>query len=166
MTTVKTTQDNYVEFFAAHFFGLMNTANVTFEFKKVKVDDAIVPLIHIDGMNLNDASRINIDFWPGYNATLSDLAKLPAKVHDFIFRIGYATFKEVDLDTGEVRTVTKASNPKVIGYYNKEGEKVLFSGKKHTFDEATGKYEAWENVDDLPKDATAAPADAPAAETK
>lgn len=148
---MKTTQDNYVEFFAADFFRLLNTANVTFTIKKVTVDGAIVPLIHIDGENLNDASRINIDFWPYRNATKSDLAKLPAKVSDFVYRIGYATVTEVDTATGELRRVTKTSQPKVIGYYDKDHVFVEFSGKKHVFDETTGKYEPWENEDDLAK---------------
>ena len=148
---MKTTQDNYVDFYAQHVFTLLNTANVTFTFKKVTVDGAIVPLIHIDGKNLNDGSRINIDFWPYRNATKSDLEKLPTSVVDFVYRIGYATVVEVDTETGETKKVTKTSNPKVIGYYDKEGKLVEFSGKKHVYDEATGKYEPWENEDDLAK---------------
>lgn len=150
-SAMKTTQDNYVDFYAQHFFSLLGTADVKFTFKKVTVDGATVPLIHIDGKNLNDASRINIDFWPYRNATKSDLEKLPASCVDFVYRIGYATVIEADTATGELKQVTKTSNPKVIGYYDKDGNLVEFSGKKHVYDEATGKYEPWENVDDLPK---------------
>ena len=150
---MKTTQDNYVDFFAADFFRLLNTANVTFTFKKVTMKNgAVVPVIHIDGKNLNDASRINIDFWPYRNATKSDLAKLPASIVDFVYRIGYATVTEVDTTTGELRRVTKTSQPKVIGYFDKDGKLVEFSGKKHIYDETAREFEPWENEDDLPKE--------------
>lgn len=168
---MKTTQDNYVDFYAQHVFSLLNSANVTFTFKKVKMKNgALVPVIHIDGKNLNDGSRINVDWWPYKNATLSDLKKLPANVTDFIYRIGYATVMEVNTETGEMKRVTKTSNPKVIGYYTSDGSLVEFSGKKHVYDETAGEYEEWENVDDLPKEqetaapaADAAPAEQPAA---
>lgn len=160
---MKTTQDNYVDYYAQHFFSLLGTAGVTFTFKTAPADGAQVPLIHIDGKNLNDGSRMNIDFWPYRNATKSDLAKLPKSVNDFIFRIGYATTIDVDTETGEQKKVTHTSNPKVVGYFDKEGKLVEFSGKKHVYDENTGKYEPWENEDDLPKDEK--PADAPAPAT-
>ena len=151
---IKTTQDNYIDYFGQHFFNLLGTADVRFTFKQVTVGEAIVPLLHIEGMNLNDASAINIDFWPYRNATKSDLAKLPKSISDFKFRVGFATTLELNTETGEQKKVTHASNPKLLGYYDKDHNFVEFSGKKHIHIEggAPNEYEPWENEDDLPKE--------------
>lgn len=142
---IKTRQDNYVDYLASKYFELLGGTRMSFTFKKVKMkNDAIVPVLHLDGVNNTDASFINIDLWPRNNATVTDLKNLPAKVGDFVFRIGYQTL--VDVATGE--EYTKTSAPKVIGYYDAAGNLVRFSGKAHVYDTAADAYEEWENVDD------------------
>ena len=171
-TNVQTSKENYTDFYAKHFFALMNTKNVTFEFVKTEMkkqaNKAIVPILQVRGMNLNDASAINIDWFPAFNATLSDLASLPQYVSDFMFRIGVAEVEVVDPNTGEVSTQKRVSKPKVVGYYDAKGNFVKFHGKKHEWNPSLnggkGGYEDYENVDDLPKEQTAPAADAAPAE--
>lgn len=166
MSEIKTSKENYKDFYAKHFFALLNTKNVTFEFRKQETKKqakkAIIPVLHVDGMNLNDASRIDIDWFPAFNATLSDLAALPRYVSDFIFHVGKAEVEVVDPVTGEITKQTRVSQPKVIGYYDEKGNLVKFHGKKHEWKQelnnGLGGYEDYENVDDLPKQETAAPA--------
>ena len=170
MSEIKTHKDNFKDFYAKHFFALMNTKNVTFEFKKVETKEqatkAIIPMLHVDGMNLNDASRINIDWFPAFNATLSDLEALPQYVDDFVFHIGKTEVEVVDPSTGEVTKKTVVSKPKVLGYYDKKGNFVKFNGKKHEWNPnlrgGQGAFEDWENVDDLPKTEPEKPAETPA----
>lgn len=172
MSEIKTHKENYKDFYAKHFFALMNTKNVTFEFKKFETKSqatkAIIPVLHVDGMNLNDASRINIDWFPAFNATLSDLEALPQYVDDFMFHIGKTEVEVVDPSTGEITKKTVVSQPKVIGYYDKKGNFVKFNGKKHEWNKSLnggkGGFEDWENVDDLPKEPEKT-ADAPAEKT-
>lgn len=169
-TSVQTSKENYTEFYAKHFFALMNTKNVYFEFvkqpMKKQATKAIVPIMHIGGMNLNDASAINIDWFPAFNATLKDLEELPQFVSDFIFRIGKTEVEVVDPATGEITKQTRVSKPKVVGYYDAKGNLVKFRGKKHewnpTLNNGQGGYEDYENVDDLPKPEPETSADAPA----
>ena len=129
---------------------------------KKRENKAIVPVMHIGGMNLNDASAINIDWFPAFNATKQDLEDLPQYVSDFLFRIGKAKVEVVDPVTGEITTQTRVSQPKVVGYYDEKGNLIKFRGKKHewnpTLNGGKGGYEDYENVDDLPKQETAAPA--------
>ena len=169
MEQVQTTKKNYKDLYGNRFFQLLNTANVSFEFRRVKVNGVTVPVLHVDGMNLSTAERINIDWWPYNSATLSDLEKLPQFVSDFIFHIGYAEFDEVDQETGEVTHVKKASQPRIMGYFDTKGNFVKFSGKHPEWDQTLnggkGGYTDWENEDDLPKEEpkdAPAPADAPA----
>jgi hypothetical protein len=166
-TNVQTSKETFTDFYAKHFFALMNTRNVTFEFKKTpmkkQTTPAVVPVMHIGGMNLNDASDINIDWFPAFNATLSDLEVLPQYVSDFKFRIGRAKVEVVDPNTGEITVETKVSAPKLIGYYDEKGNFVKFRGKKHEWNPSLnggkGGFEEYENVDDLPKEQeTSAPA--------
>ena len=165
-TSVQTSKENYTEFYAKHFFALMNTKNVSFQFVKQTMkkqeNKAIVPVMHIGGMNLNDASAINIDWFPAFNATKQDLEDLPQYVSDFLFRIGKAKVEVVDPVTGEITTQTRVSQPKVVGYYDEKGNLIKFRGKKHEWNPSLnggkGGYEDYENVDDLPKQETAAPA--------
>lgn len=141
----KTHQDNYVDYLASKYFELLGAVRMSFTFKKVTMkNDAVVPVLHLDGVNNTDATIINVDLWPRNNATVTDLKNLPAKVGDFVFRVGFQTI--VDPSTGE--EFVKTSAPKVIGYYDAAGNLVRFSGKAHVFDSASGSYEEWENVDD------------------
>ena len=162
---LQTTQNNYIDFYGLEFFRLQGAKNISFEFKVVDCDDAKVPVIHIDGMNA-DASRVNLDVFPAYNATLTDLKELVKRPQDILFRIGFATVTVVDTETGDIKEVTKASKPKLVEYMNKDREWVKFRGKKHSYDEnlndGKGGYEPYENEDDLPKDKKPADTSAPA----
>ena len=141
---MKTTQENRTDYYAAKYFELANCDQMKYQFKKVNVDGAIVPVLHVSGRNNNNASKIDVDLWPWANATTADLEKLPTDIKDFEFRIGVATFQN---EKGEM--VTRESEPKVMCYYV-NGREVYFSGKKHAWNEDLGAYEPWTN--DEPED--------------
>ena len=135
------TKDNYVDYFAAEYFRLANCANMKFEFNQVKMKNgAVVPVLHLSGINQADASVIDVDLWPRSNVPASQLKTLPKVIQDFQFRIGYATTKN---EKGE--TVIRESTPKVLGYYKSDGMFVKWAGKKHEWDETEGAFEPWTN---------------------
>ena len=144
---------------------LLGGTRMNFTFKKVTMkNQAVVPVLHLDGVNNTDASFINVDLWPRNNATVTDLKNLPAKVGDFVFRIGFQTL--VDTATGE--EYIKEAAPKVVGYYDAMGNLIRFNGKRHVWDDAAGAYEEWENEDDSEPVAEEKPKEEekPAEETK
>ena len=162
---MKTTQENYIDYLASKYFELLGGTRMNFTFKKVTMkNQAVVPVLHLDGVNNTDASFINVDLWPRTNVTVTDLKNLPAKVGDFVFRIGFQTL--VDTATGE--EYIKEAAPKVVGYYDAMGNLIRFNGKRHVWDDAAGAYEEWENEDDSEPVAEEKPKEVekPAEETK
>lgn len=146
METIKTNQENYVDYFGGEFGMLNGWKNVHFTHKVVDVEGEKVVLMHIDGINTNDASRLNVDFWPKRSATEDDLKALPAEFEDIIFRIGCHTEESMqdvaDPETGDVtrkKVVTrKFSAPKFVSYFV-DGKEVKFHGKRSEWDETKGR---------------------------
>lgn len=153
----KTSQENFTDYLASEVARLAGWKNLSLTPKTVDYDGEKVVLMHLDGINAADGSRLNVDFWPKRSATAEDLAKLPVQFEDIYYRIGVHTeehFEDVaDPETGEVKrkkVVTRHfSQPKFISYLV-DGKEVKFTGKRSVYDEAAGRS-VW--VDDEEKQA-------------
>ena len=143
---IRTNQENYVDYSAAEVARLAGWKKLTLTPKIVEYDGEKEVLMHLDGVNGADGSRLNVDFWPTRSATAEDLAKLPAEFEDIWYRIGIHTeehFEDVaDPETGEMqrkKIVTRHySQPKFISYVV-DGKEVKFTGKRSKFDESLGR---------------------------
>ena len=165
---IRVNQENYVDYYGGEFGMLNGWKNVHFQPKIVEKDGEKVVLMHLDGINTNDASRLNVDFWPKRSATEDDIKALPTEFEDIIFRIGChieETMQDVaDPETGEItrkKVVTrKFSEPKFASYFV-EGKEVQFHGKRSEWDETKG-HSVW--VEDETEEKPAETADEKPAE--
>ena len=142
----RTSQENYKDYLASKVASLAGWEKMKLTPKIVEYDGEKEVLMHLDGVNGADGSRLNVDFWPTRSATAEDLAKLPVEVGDIWYRIGIHTeehFEDVvDTTTGEMqrkKIVTRHySQPKFISYVV-DGKEVKFTGKRSKFDESLGR---------------------------
>lgn len=127
MAEINLSQKNFTDYSAALYFKALGVEHLKMELKTVTIKDTgeVVPLIHISGKQMTTGVLVNMDIWPRFNATTEDLEKLPEKINEFYFRIGYAT--EYDLE--KKTYVTYQSNPKWL-VINPDSDNFKLSGEK------------------------------------
>ena len=131
MANIKLNRNSHVDYVASMYFKACGVENCEFTPKVVEMSNgAKVVLVNIKGTNVQNGLRVDVDLWPRRNATEKDLAALPKKFDDIVFRIGYHT--EKDIVTGEEFTVE--GQPKLFSYYL-NGREIQFSGDVKKFED-------------------------------
>ena len=128
--TIRTSQHTHTDFFGKMYFELFGATDVKFSPKVVIVNGAKVVLLHVEGVNTRNASKIDFDMWPRYNCTEEFIKNLPQQFGDIMFRIGY--WPTTDVATGE--KMMKAGEPRFLSYFV-GGKEVKFDGNKHEYGE-------------------------------
>jgi hypothetical protein len=162
---MKTHNDNYKQYRSNLYFKSLNCAEMKYQVKHYTdhETEAIIPVVLVSGVCLDDGEEINVRLWPRQNATLKDLEVLKEDtfLDDIKFRIGYWGHK--DEKTGEF-IVEKEAEPKMVAYRVGGSSWKTLSGKVHAFDPIANTYERWTNdepeTEDEKQDAAEAQAEA------
>ena len=135
MATINFSKDQYIDYSLQGYLNAVGVKNAKVTKKVVSVSGEDTPLVHVEGYQPETGKFVNLDMWPRNHATAEDLEKMPERMGDVKFRIGY--FVHTDADSGEQRVVE--GQPKWIGY-SPEGKGVnefcvTLSGEKRQFEE-------------------------------